>query len=192
MGLQDGGFLLTGWTESMGSGGLDGWVLRLSPQGNPLWQRTFGEGGNDSLHSTVVTPNGEFLVTGSTASVGSGEMDGWALRLGPQGNPLWQSTFGGSSRDRINSALMLPDGGYLLSGETFSMGSGGFDGWTIRLNQQGQLLWQRTFGGGKNDSFNSSISLPDGGFLLAGWTASMGSGAADGWVVRINGEGQLP
>jgi hypothetical protein len=71
------------------------------------------------------------------------------------------------------------------------MGAGGWDGWVLRLDSRGNPRWQRTFGGEKDEWLRTAVALPDGGFLLAGATKTIGAGGWNGWVLRVNAEGRL-
>jgi hypothetical protein len=83
--VPEGGWLLAGWTESQGSGGWDGWVMRLGGAGNPLWQRAFGGAKDDWFNAVASAPDGGWLLAGGTRSQGSGEVDGWVLKVDAEG-----------------------------------------------------------------------------------------------------------
>ena len=76
-----------------------------------------------------------------------------------------------------------------MAGYTTSFGSGGQDAWVLRIDSEGNLLWDKTFGGAGNDAVSSIIPAPGGGFVLAGFTFSSGSGNSDGWLFKIDDSG---
>ena len=102
----------------------------------------------------------------------------------------WQQTYGGLHQDMINSVLETKDGGFIMAGSTNSKGAGGEDMWLLKTDQQGNMEWETTFGGAKNDGINSIVETKDGGFALAGYTESKGSGKHDMWVIRTDKKGQ--
>lgn len=101
----------------------------------------------------------------------------------------WERTFGGWDYDHCNSVIQTADGGFAMVGATESFGAGGRDIWLVRTNASGDSLWSRTFGGENDDWGISLIQTADGGFALAGYTASFGAGGPDFWLVRTSAEG---
>ena len=98
-----GGQIVIGWTDSVGAGDRDAWVVKLDADGNPERQRAFGGPGRDEAHSVEVAAGGlqlpGYLVVGVTESFGAGGEDIWALRLDESGNVLWEKTYGGTGAD---------------------------------------------------------------------------------------------
>ena len=87
------------------------------------------------------------------------------------------------------AVVHVPGGGFLLVGNTASMGAGGDDAWVIRLDGKGNKLWDRTFGGSNPDYTVAVVAAPNGAFILAGSTMSKGAGQHDAWAIRLNGKG---
>ena len=185
--LSDGGFAIAGSTEkSKGSGGLDMWLLCLDGSGNVVWDKTFGGSDSDIASSIVSLSDGGFAIAGHTWSKGSGERDMWLLRLDDSGNVIWDKTFGGSDSDKATSIVSLSDGGFAMAGYTYSKGSGEGDMWLLCLDESGNIIWDKTFGGSELDFANSIVSLSDGGFAIAGFTKSEGAGEEDVFLVIYN------
>jgi uncharacterized delta-60 repeat protein len=188
---QDGCYLVTGSTESKGAGDKDIWVLKLDAQGEILWDRTYGGSKSDYAKPTLLTPTGDYLISGYTESKGVGERDLWVLKLDAQGELLWDRTYGGSRNDSGTSIELTPDGGYLLAGYTESKGSGEADIWVLKLGAQGELLWDHTYGGNKPDYASSVQLTPDGGYLIAGYTESISTGYWDTWILKLDAQGEV-
>src|SRR2546427_10709040 len=102
---------------------------------------------------------------------------------------LWARTYGGAQTEDARSAKQTSDGGFIVAGTTNSFGAGGFDMWVVRLDSLGHVVWQRTYGGTGNDFALSVDQTPDGGFIVAGNTASFGAGSYDAWVLRLDAMG---
>ena len=105
------------------------------------------------------------------------------------GDLAWDKTFGGSDWDVARSVIQTSDGGYAVAGETRSKDAGSADMWLVKLNSDGTTQWDKTFGGRSDDEAYSVIQTSDGGYALAGWTASKGAGRSDMWLVKINSDG---
>jgi len=186
---SDGGYAVAGYTFSKGAGGDDFWLLRLDKQGNKLWDHTYGGSKGDEANSLIQTSDGGYAVAGYTESKGAGGDDLWLLRLDKQGNKLWDHTYRGSKDDVANSLIQTSDGGYALAGDTGSKGAGKDDFWLLRLDKQGNKLWDRTYGGSDYDGAYSLIQTSDGGYALAGDTRSKGAGKDDLWLLRLDKQG---
>ncbi len=187
--LKSGGFIVSG--AKTVNGKADAWLLRLDDRGELLWEKNYGGKEFDKAESFVVTADGDFVVCGGTRSQGAGLLDAWIFRVDSTGNLLWRKTFGGEKFDRLNSIITMPEGGFAVCGQTSSSGAGSVDFWLMRLDRQGQVLWEKTFGGAKPDWGEKMIRTADGGFLLCGITESQGAGASEAWVLRLDAEGNL-
>jgi len=186
----DGGYIVAGWTSSFGSGGQDVYILKLNSKGEVEWQKTFGGKDNDEAKSIQQTADGGYIVAGGTSSFGSGWQDVYILKLNSKGEVEWQKTFGGEEDDEANSIQQTADGGYIVAGGTSSFGSGWQDVYILKLNSKGEVEWQKTFGGGDSDGANSVQQTTDGGYIVAGWTESFGSGD-DVYILKLNSRGDL-
>ena len=186
----DGGYIVAGWTESFGSGERDVYILKLSPKGQLEWQKTFGGKSNDEANSTQQTTDGGYIVAGWTYSPDS-RGDVYILKLNSKGEVEWQKTFGGAKNDVANSIQQTTDGGYIVAGWTESFGSGEEDAYILKLNSKGEIEWQKTFGGEVSDLANSIQQTTDGGYIVAGWTESFGSGWQDVYILKLNSKGEI-
>lgn len=189
---SDGGYLLVGRTESTGAGSYDAWVLKLNSDGTIVWQKTYGGGGIEYARAAHEVSFGGYVVAGYSDSFGAGGYDFWVLRLNPDGTIAWQKTYGGTSSDQAFSVDETTDGRVVVAGHTLSFGSGLTDAWILKLNPDGTVDWQRTFGGSQEDYVTSIRQVPSGELVAAGRTQSFGSGMTDIWVLRLNPSGTLP
>jgi len=186
----DGGYIVAGWTHSPGFID-DVYILKLNSKGELEWQKTFGGKDNDVAESIQQTTDGEYIVVGWTKSFGSGGDDVYILKLNSTGEIEWQKTFGGEDDDKANSIQQTKDGGYIVAGWTESFGSGYNDVYILKLNAKGDLEWQKTFGGGNSDVANSIQQTTGGGYIVAGWTYSFGSGGEDVYILKLDSKGEV-
>lgn len=152
------------------------------------WKRTFGGSAGDRGAAVRYTENGGVLVCGSTGSFGNGG-DLYVLSLDAFGVIDWSAVSGGLGVETGWGIVALPDGGSLAVGSTNSFGAGGYDGYVVRFDASGQVLWERTYGSETWD-FLYSAQLSGDGFLLAGSTYATADGSSDLWLLRtdLNGD----
>jgi len=190
---SDGGYVVTGYTESFGAGNSDVWVLKLDENGTIEWQKTYGGRGYEEAHAMRQTLDGGYVVAGYTDSFGSDDdWDVWILKLDARGAVVWQKTFGGPGNDVTWSVHQTTDGGCIAAGSTESFGAGQRDVWLLKLSDDGAVQWQRTYGGQGRDEGESVRQAPHGGYWVGGGTQSFGAGAYDFWVLRLDPQGSIP
>ncbi len=185
----DGGYVLAGYTQSLGAGSADFYVVKTNAVGDMLWTRTYGGSGFDYAYSIQQTIDGGYVVTGIIHSVSMGHDDFYVVKTDAQGDMLWTRTYGGSGNDQAHSVQQTTDGGYVVAGTTESFGAGSIDFYVVKTDAQGDTLWTRTYGGSGFDYAYSIQQTADGGYVVAGFTDSFGAGAEDFYVVKTDGQG---
>ena len=130
---NDGGYILTGYTDSFGAGLYDMLLIKTDNTGNQQWMKTFGGTGRDYGHSVQQTMDGGFIAAGYTLSFGAGGDDMYVVKTDANGNEQWSNTYGGSSSDVAYGIRETSDGGFIITGHTLSFGAGVHDVWLIRL-----------------------------------------------------------
>lgn len=184
------GFVLAGFTESIGAGGFDFYLIKTDAQGEVTWARTFGGRQDDRCWALAITRDGGFVLAGETASFGAGERDFLLIRTDSSGKQLWSRTFGGENDDRCFSVAIAADGGYVLAGQTYSEGAGDRDAWIVRTDADGELQWSRTFGGPDSDVAHSVSRTADGRFFVTGYTTSFATVGDDPYLIKISPDGE--
>lgn len=189
---QDGGFALAGYTVVNKTGSYDADVLlvRTDENGNHLWNQTLGGEESDYPSALLQCEDGGFAITGSTYNYGAGNSDAWLLRTDSTGTPLWNYTYGGSEQD---SALdfVKTDSGFLLAGSTDSYATSPThpDAYLICTDNDGNLLWNRTYGDWQEEGFGQIISTRTDGYLLSGFRGNPPYGNI--WFVHVNALGDV-
>lgn len=154
-----------------------------------LWTQNFGGNSADEGHYVVQTEDGGFLLAGNTFSFGAGGADVWLIKTDTAGNESWNQTFGGNITDEGHCVQQTSDGGFIVVGFTFSYGAGGIDVYLVKTDASGNLQWDQTFGGGADDYGYSVQQTSDGGYIIAGYTFSFGSGSSDFYLIKTDSTG---
>lgn len=185
----DKGYIITGSTNSFGKGNTDMYLLKIDSMGQKKFETSFGGYSNDIGKSILELPDSSIVILGYTSSLGLGGYDIYLVKVDKTGNLLWQKTIGGSDWDFANSIQKTVDGGFIIAGSTYSFGYGNSDGYVLKTDGNGNVIWAKTFGGDKDDEFNSVIQSSDGGFVIAGCTKSYNDSFGDAWVFKLNSVG---
>ena len=149
------------------------------------WNRTYGGEFDDKGYSIVDTGNG-YLLGGLTLSYGNGNGDAYLIRVDKEGNEIWEKTYGGSEEDGIYDLLKVEDG-YIIAGKTKSFGHGNFDAWLLKVDGEGNEIWNKTYGGALGDYIYSIKKIKDG-YVLAGTKMSTHLDY-DAWLIKVDNEG---
>ena len=179
----DGGYLIGGFTQA---GTWDGYVLRTDPLGNVLWQRTYGGDWGDEAYDLKLTADGGFVLTGAFISNTQTDTDLGLVKANAAGDVEWERVYGGIDAEWGQQVWPTSDGGYLVSGHTASYGAGSWDGYVLRTDPNGTLLWTQTFGGESDDRGFAVEQTMDGDAIVAGWAWSFGSGMGDVYLLKID------
>jgi len=187
----NGDIIVAGQTSSFGAGGDDFWILRLDSNGNIKWQKAYGGSSNDRVEAVAIAENGDIIIAGRTYSFGAGNYDFWVLRLDENGNIKWQKAYGGSSYENLHAVTVAPNGDIVVVGRAESFGAGGDDFWVLRLDENGNIKWQKAYGGSSTDIAEAVAIADNGDIIVAGWTNSFGAGDYDVWVLRLDENGNV-
>jgi len=185
------------------------WGILMDSNGNKLWRRYFGGTNNDRSYDAVETNNGGLLMVGASESNDfditddKGSYDFWAVRLSENGDKLWTKSFGGSEIDIGYAVTKTLDGNYIMVGDTRSsdkdvtISHGNADAWVIKFDDNGNKIWQKSYGGQEFDSARSIQPLEDGGYVISGSTRSNNgdisnnNGQNDLWIFIIDEDGAM-
>ena len=196
-------------------GAKDFWVVCLSSSGATAWERSFGGVGNDQLQALEVVRTNQMILAGGSSSPASGNKttsnyglrDFWVILIDANGEKLWERSFGGSDDDIAYSVAETADGGFIVGGYSRSPASGNKsapcrgegDFWVVKLDKNGNKLWDQSYGGAGDDGAFSLVPLPTGSVMVAGNSASEPGGNKrtgnfgyyDLWLLRLDAGGDI-
>jgi hypothetical protein len=174
----DGGYIIVGATESLGSGGWDVYLIKTDSQGKREWTQPFGGTDDDAGYAVRQTIYGGYIVTGFTYSYGKGDKDVYLIKTDSQGNKEWQNTFGGSGADSGLRVEQCIDGGFIVGGAINSpeMFYPTGDMYLVRTDSVGNLQWEKVIGGRRSGEGAAGIQqTSDGGYIVVGCTNPRGT-----------------
>lgn len=211
---DNGGYVIGGLTFSndgdvSGNHGTihpDAWLVKISEQGNLEWQKCYGSTSYDAIWSIAKTFEGNFILGAETGAMNgdvttpiAGNSDVWIVKINQLGGIEWQNTFGGSETDYSNHVIQT-DSGYLISCLTQSNNGdvtgnhGSYEGWLLKLGNDGNLQWQKCLGGSSFDFIVCAAPIENNKFLVVGYTESSDGDIigtpldVDAWIVKLGPE----
>ena len=223
--LHQGGFAMVGSTQSTDgdfSGRIskdwDMFLIKLDNTGEVIWTKTYGGSGDDFGFSLVETPEGDFVLTGYSNSQDGdvpptkGYHYNWIIKVDDSGELIWKKSMGYSGHDHAYNVIATSDGGYFFNGFLDVTASNGLGNsvksskanrhgvgefWCHKLDANGNIQWQRYFGGTNNDRSYDAIQTRDGNFLVVGTSESdyvdvkNPLGSYDLWAVMLSPQGEM-
>jgi hypothetical protein len=185
---SDGGYMLLGSTAY---NGFDALFYKIDSNGNMISGWTYGGSGLDEAWCIIRTSDNHYAACGHTTSWGNGVDDVWLFKFDDDGNVDWMKTYDGTNGEGAYSVVQTNDGGYALTGYTWSYGAGDRDFYLIKTDGNGNMQWNKTYGGTAWDWAWSGIQTDDGGYALTGYTTSFGAVAEDSWTVKTDAAGNI-
>lgn len=182
------GFALAGFTTG-DFGNI--WIAKIDDNGTEVWSKTFGGQTDCAGRAIMLSPDGGYVVAGYINDTNMNtDYDFLLCTFDAQGNMLWNKTYGGAESDKAY-AIITASNGYVIAGDTRSKGAGDADAWIVKVDCNGNLLWDKTVGGSNFDEATCISSTTNGEYLVGGWTMSFGNGQRDFWLFKLDDLGNL-
>jgi predicted secreted protein len=153
-----------------------------------LW--TYGEDKYDGAINNLATMNGSHIIVGTTDNYGAVGDDMWIFKVAENGTMTWSKHYGGNGNESGFNVIATTDGGYAVVGATTSYGAGEEDLWLVKIDTQGNMQWNHTYGGLYDDEGWMLLQTADGGYLITGLTSNSQE-MGDGYLVKTDSAGNL-
>ncbi len=162
----DGGYALVGQTVPSSGIGKTIYLVKVNSSGDEQWSNTYGGSSGTDASDIVQLADGSFLMAGYI-TIGS-DFQVYIVKTNSSGNLIWEKNYGGADLDHGYSISELSDGNLIVCGYTASKGAGARDGYLLKLDSDGNLIWDKTYGSSRSDEFRAAIETSDGSILAVG------------------------
>jgi len=168
----DGGYAITGRTDSYGLDDTHTWLVKTNVNGQPEWNKTFDGPMGMSL---IQIADGSYII--------GGDNDYWFMKTDANGTYIWDQIYTSHRNDEFKYVIQTADGGYLLGGDSLGLH---YDIWFVKTDMNGQQEWNATLGDSGTERMNSFIQLSDESFIIAGsyFSDDMDT-LTDTWLVKV-------
>ncbi len=191
----DGGYLCVGsHANSQAKDEPNIYVIKTDATGKVLWQKSFGRTPfkPDSGSDLIPTSDGGYLIAGRSTT--AQDENAYLIKIDASGNLIWDKVYGGSAGENAASIKATGDGNYIFVGSSSSYktgGTGDYDFYLVKIDATGNVIWEKNYGGSDWDRGASVLVMNDGGYLMAGWTASpeFGAVARDIFLIKTDASG---
>lgn len=217
---SDDGYFVVGLLDVTASGGEgnsratqhaggDYWGIKLDASGNTEWTKYFGGNNSELPYDTIQTADSGYIIIGTSDSTdvditnNKGQYDFWIVKINATGSLVWEKSFGGTGIDEAYSVVEADGNNLMILGKTFSddvdvsQNKGQADAWLIKIDSEGNLLWEKTYGGSSFDSGHAITNSQDGGYIITGSSRSqdddlsVNNGQNDVFVLKISANGDV-
>lgn len=184
----DTGYVITGSSSSFGPDNGEAYLLKINKYGDFEWSHNYGGEGSDWGEGLIVTNDSTYAIGGYTNSFGAGGFDFYLVRIGNEGIPLWEKTFGGPDWDKAYSIIQLPDSGFVLAGETYSYNDGIVSGYIVKTDKEGNLEWQNVIESEFGTYFRD-LDIDGDSLVICGAIGDGGESTYDGYIYKCHIDG---
>jgi len=187
----DGGYILSGHTESFGAGEEDLYLIKTDTNGDTAWTKTYGNLDDDKFFVVRQTLDQGYIILGQTRIIGTGNDDLWLLKTDVNGDTVWTKTYGDSLDNGVGGIDVTADSGFILTLTFESYPTYDENILLIKTDQFGDTIWTKIYGGIDDESVtsNSVKQTTDGGYIIFASTQSRGAGSEDIWLIKTDANG---
>lgn len=182
------GYLVVGSSSSIVANATVGWALKIDGDGNEVWNKTFLEGFGTELRYAVNLTDG-FLLVGNHF-MESGDVNGFVAKIDNQGTLIWQTIIGEENIDKLFSGIITFDG-FAVLGLTQSYDNNQYAAWVVKLDNDGNVIWNKTFGQTNPTILRSGVLAQDGDYVLAGYTDLSSGNNYDFCLLKVHPDSSM-
>ena len=180
---------ILGSTKSYGEPNGDHYLIKMDLEGNVLWEKTYGGAAEDLGANLIATNDGNFMLVGATFSQGNGMQDIHLLKINPSGDIIWEKTYGGAFNDSPISIIETSANEFCIAGTTESFGAGSRDIYLVWVDQSGNVIREKSFGGTDIDGSTELMEIENNEIMLYGYTTNFGATSRDLYLMRLSATG---
>ena len=185
----DRGFVFFGYNNMKAKAAL--YLVRTDFMGNLLWSKNFYKKDNtETGRGLIETSEGDLVLVGESSDP-TYQRDIYLVKTDRYGNVILDKTYGGTDEDTALGVIEVSTGGYLISGWSKSFGNGDTDGYLVRTNSDGEVLWTKVLGGSDEDMCLGLAETIDGKLIVAGFSRSFGAGQREMYLVKLDLSGNI-
>ncbi|MFX1299852.1 MAG: hypothetical protein ACFFAL_08400 [Promethearchaeota archaeon] len=189
-----GGYAIIGYSQEQSVNGTipdyDAYIIRVHTNGSIAWTQTIGTNTSQQAYSIIEYSGGGFAFAGYSAKSIGGDLDFWLVRTTSEGQPIWNRTYGSNGNDICYSLVETNNRQFIMVGRRHT-DTGDQDGWIIETSFDGSVLWNRTYGGPRNDVCHDIIRISTQFFVVVGTTEKILSGGLDGFLLGVQRDGDI-
>jgi hypothetical protein len=163
-------------------------LMKVNAAADLLWIRYFSADVSIGSHAVCLLDSG-YILTAGTAFYG--EEDVLAQYLDQNAELIWSKTYGGSLEDKASCVIAHSSSTIFLLGNTMSFGQGDYDTWILALDDNGEILWQKTYGTPDRDLATDMEESHGGGMIVLGKRCLLGGLGCDIWVMELDVDGSI-
>lgn len=187
----DGGYIITGYTESYSEGKKDVWLVKTDENGDKLWEKTFGYSNFDSGSMVRQTSDGGYIVVGDVNTSGGGLGYVLLIKVDTDGEFLWVRSYGEKGHNYADEILQTQDEGYIIIGSSWVRDeTDTYDIWLIKVDKYGDVMWDNKFYRSDSDHGWSIDQTDDGGYIIVGET-DHASDEDKVWLLKTDENGNM-
>jgi len=166
------------------------YIFSTNKEGDKLWGGFYGGEDEDNAHAVISVSDG-YVMAGKTESYGNGDFDSYIVKLDKMGKKIWYAAYGGKDDD-CAADVMATEDGYLMVGTTENFDNNYKDVYVVKTDKKGNKLWQRTYGGSRDDQAFAVTQAPDGNYVMVGKSESFTRrNGSDLYLIKIDKKGKL-
>jgi hypothetical protein len=188
---SDGGYIIAGFAQMDPDHLYEGCLIKIDSMGNEIWTHTYGGNRDEEFNSVQPTTDGGYIAAGNTKSFGYPDNydNFYLVKTNSSGDTLWTRTYGGSLIDKAYCVRQTDDGRFVFTGYSYLSGIGETNCALYKIDENGDTLWTRAYGGSGFEHGNHVEQTSDGGFIIAGYCASPDSMDSNAWLIKTDAQG---
>lgn len=187
----DGNYLINGITGSYGAGLRDIYLLKVNTSGTPIWTKTYGGPLDDGGVSLCNADSGDIMLFCYTDNFGALNRDCYVMKVNSLGDSLNSTLYGGAEYEQASSIEKTMDGNYILLGHTASFGFIEHNMYALKIQENGSIIWEKTYGGIYHDGGEAGMQCSDGGCIFAGRSSSFLNNYEQAYLVKTDEGGNM-